>query len=579
MRLTPPTDPAHLTCCSPTPLHVALAAGLSAPSGLEVPAGIDRRPVNRRADRVVFGRVATGVPGAAEADGIAISGGMITGVGSASDLDSLVGPGTEIITVADGVISPGLIEPHMHIWTTMMVDPWPDLSPMANPAFDDVVATLKKAAQQTAEGDWVKGKLFDPSLYPGEPNLTRDILDQVSPDKPVFVLNASMHFAYINSKAMALAGLADDTPDPPGGFFGRADGKLNGVLGESGAISKMLAVVPQPSQQEAAGTIIRILQGAAAAGVTSVREAATGAVIGTGEVGLLHQLNAAHPLPVRVSTAQWGLLGNDAWKEAGVTPFAGDDMVRAVAWKVVTDGSNQGRSGYFEQPYLNEDTGGHANMTPEKLVELMTEGLDAGWQLMVHANGDAAVEFALEGYEAALAGRETADLRHRMEHVSFAFDQNFARMAKAGVSPSFLMNHVYFWGRVFRDNILGPERADRLDRVATALKHGLRPSLHSDFNVTKMQPLLSAQTAVLRVMRDNGEVLNAAECVSAEEALTAITTNAAWQIHADDRGTLEVGKRADYTILSDNPWTAAPDSWHAITVRETRVGGEVTFSS
>ena len=579
MRLTPPTDPAHLTCCSPTPLHVALAAGLSAPSGLDVPAGIDRRPVNRRADRVVFGRVATGVPGAAEADGIAISGGMITGVGSASDLDSLVGPGTEIITVADGVISPGLIEPHMHIWTTMLVEPWPDLSPVANPTFDDAVATLKKVTQQTADDGWVKGKLFDPSLYPGEPNLTRDILDQVSPDKPVFVLNASMHFAYINSKAMALAGLADDTPDPPGGFFGRADGKLNGVLGESGAITKMLAVVPQPSQQEAAGTIIRILQGAAAAGVTSVREAATGAVIGTGEVGLLHQLNAEHPLPVRVSTAQWGLLGNDAWKEAGVTPFAGDDMVRAVAWKVVTDGSNQGRSGYFEQPYLNEDTGGHANMTPEKLVELMTEGLDAGWQLMVHANGDAAVEFALEGYEAALAGRETADLRHRMEHVSFAFDQNFARMAKAGVSPSFLMNHVYFWGRVFRDNILGPERADRLDRVATALKHGLRPSLHSDFNVTKMQPLLSAQTAVLRVMRDNGEVLNAAECVSAEEALTAITTNAAWQIHADDRGTLEVGKRADYTILSENPWTAAPDSWHAITVRETRVGGEVTFSS
>lgn len=576
MRLTPPT---HLTCCSPTPLHVALAAGMDTPSGLVLPAGHGRRPVTRRADLVVYGRVATGVPGAVEAEGIAVSGGMITGVGSKGDLDSLVGPGTEIVTVADGVISPGLIEPHMHIWTTMMVEPWPDLSAVANATFDDVVATLKRVTQQTADGDWVKGKLFDPSLYPGEPNLTRDILDQVSPDKPVFVLNASMHFAYINSKAMSLAGLEDDTPDPPGGFFGRADGKLNGVLGESGAISKMLAVVPQPSQQEAAATIIGILQEAASAGVTSVREAATGAVIGTGEVGLLHQLNGAHRLPVRVSTAQWGLLGNDAWKEAGVTPFAGDEMVRADAWKVVTDGSNQGRSGYFEQPYLNEDTGGHANMTPEKLLELLNEGLDSGWQLMVHANGDAAVEFALEGYEAALAGRSIGDIRHRMEHVSFAFDENFARMAKVGVSPSFLMNHVYFWGRVFRDNILGPERADRLDRVATALKHGLRPSLHSDFNVTKMQPLLSAQTAVRRVMRDNGEVLNADECVSPEDALAAITTNAAWQIHADDRGTLEVGKRADYTILSDNPWTAAPETWAAIAVRETRVGGEVTFTS
>lgn len=568
----------EIACCSPNPLHAAMASHLAVPVSVATPANY-WRPVTAKAEKLVLGRIATGVPGAPEAGGMAISGGVITGIGSAADLEGLVGPGTEIITAADGVISPGLIEPHMHVWTTMLVEPWPDLSALANPTFDDVVAKVKALAAKTPDGQWVTGKQFDPSLYDGEPDLTRAILDQVAPDNPVFILNASMHFGYVNSKAFELANVPDDVTDPPGGSYGRVDGKLNGVLSESGAIVPFLGVVPQPSQQDAAATIIKILTDAAMSGVTSVREAATGAVIGTGEVALLHQLNGFKRLPVRVSTAQWSLVGADPWKEAGVTPFAGDGMVRADAWKIVTDGSNQGRSGYFEQPYLGEDTGGHANMSPAELRAVMTAGLDEGWQLMVHANGDAAVEFALEGYEATLAGRAPDDLRHRIEHCSFAFEGNFARMAQLGVSPSFLMNHVYYWGEVFQQKILGPERADRLDMVASALKAGLRPSLHSDYNVTPIHPLLSAQTATTRVMRGNGEVLNADECVTVEQALMAITTDAAWQNHADDRGTLEVGKKADYAILSDNPWTADPHSWESITCSETRIDGEIAYQA
>ncbi len=569
----------EIPCCTPTELHRALAGNISLQGSSFEPAHYGARPMAQRADLLVLGRVATGLPGSREAEGLAISAGVIVGIGSAADLDALVGPGTEIIKVSDGVITPGLIEPHMHIWTTMLVDPWPDLSVLANPTFDDVVATIKASVAASADGQWITGKLFDPSLYEGEPDLTRELLDQIAPENPVFVLNSSMHFGYVNSKAFEAAGISDQTPDPPGGSFLRANGRLTGVLGESGALLPFIEVIPRPDQAELAGTIRGILTTAAKVGVTSVRDAATGGVVGPGEVALLHQLNGASRLPVRVSTAQWALVGAQAWTDAGVTPFSGDSMVRADAWKIVTDGTSQGRSAYFEQPYLGESTGGHANMTPEELRALMTEGLDAGWQLMVHANGDAAVEFVLEGYEATLAGRPASDLRHRVEHCSFAFEKDFARMAKLGVSPSFLMNHVYYWGRVLRDNILGPQRTDRLDMVATAVGQGLRVSLHSDFNVTPMHPLLSAKTAVKRVMRDNGEVLNPAECVDSEVALKAITSDAAWQIHADDRGTLEVGKRADYAILSDNPWTADPDSWDSITCQETRIDGEIAYSA
>jgi len=147
-------------------------------------------------------------------------------------------------------------------------------------------------------------------------------------------------------------------------------------------------------------------------------------------------------------------------------------------------------------------------------------------------------------------------------------------MAALGVSPSFLMNHVYYWGAAFRDTILGPARAGRLDRVASAYAAGLRPSLHSDYNVTAVHPLLSARTAVLRRTKADNQVLNAAECVTPEQALAAITTHAAWQIHADDRGSLEVGKAADFGIADGNPWGSDPEGWADIAFQATYVGGE-----
>ena len=206
-------------------------------------------------------------------------------------------------------------------------------------------------------------------------------------------------------------------------------------------------------------------------------------------------------------------------------------------------------------------------------------GLDGGWQLMVHTNGDGAVEFALEALEDLLPLAASNDLRHRLEHVSLTTDDQLARMAKLGLSPSFLMNHVYYWGAAFRDTILGAERTNRLDRVASAYAAGMRPSLHSDYNVSKIQPLLSARTAVLRATQADGAVLNAAECATAQQALDAITRNAAWQIHADDRGSLQVGKRADFAVASANPWSTDPSTWADITFTETYIDGTPAWQS
>ena len=180
--------------------------------------------------------------------------------------------------------------------------------------------------------------------------------------------------------------------------------------------------------------------------------------------------------------------------------------MRVTSWKLVSDGSNQGRSGFQEQPYLGTEECGHANYATDYLVDTIRTQAAAGWQVMVHANGDAAIEQVVTAYERALDGLGPADLRHRIEHCSIPTDDHLARMARVGVSPSFLMNHVYFWGAAFRDTILGPVRAGRLHRVASAYAAGLRPSLHSDYDVTDIDPLLSARTAVRRTLEADGTV-------------------------------------------------------------------------
>lgn len=575
-------------CCSAHPLtqHHVGDAIRAAGSSITPAHHAKKNATTEVADTLVLGKIATGNPSAPTAEAMAISGGVIIGIGSASEVEGLTNASTKVVK-PEGIVIPGLIEPHMHLWTSLLNLHWTDVSHEVCATFDDVVATLKEAAAKTPDGQYVLGKLFDPSLFPGEPDLTRDILDRVSPHNPVIVMNASMHYLYANSAALELAGVDDQTVDPPGGSFGRADGKLTGVISEAPAMMMVLAKFPKPSPQDIASGLTEILNACASQGVTSLREAATGTLAGVAEVAMLHQLNSAKRLPVRVSTAQFALMNGQAtpadvaaaWKEAGVTPFSGDEMVRADAWKVVTDGSNQGRSGYFMQPYLGEDTGGHANWTPEGLRGAIKAGLDDGWQIMVHTNGDAAVEMALEAMEDLLPSYGANDLRHRFEHVSFTTDDQLSRLAKAGISPSFLMNHVFYWGAAFRDTILGPERAARLDRVASAYAVGLRPSLHSDYNVSKVHPLQSARTAVLRQLQADGSVLNPAECATPAQALTAITTGAAWQIHADDRGSLEVGKRADYAVVDADPWSSDPAGWDTIAVHETYIDGTLAFQA
>ena len=506
------------------------------------------------------------------AEAVAVRQGRIMAVGPADELRGLTGSKTEVVDLDGRTLLPGLIDPHMHSSMVQLND-WVDVSPMATPRADDVFRTLRDAPA-TSTG-WVLAQQFDPSITDGHPVLNREVLDRLVPDRPLLVLESNGHIAYVNSAALVRAGVDRSTPDPPAGRYTRdGRGELTGRLEESSALAAFTVGIPFVEGAAATTRIRELLWHAAGKGVTMLHDCGIGSIAGTADLaGLQEAVDADSPVRYRgmlVSTEY------DAWMDLGLRPGFGNDLFRVDGIKAWSDGSNQAGTGYQREPYLGQVNRGSLNYSPEELADVVLRAHTDGWQLGVHANGDAAIDVTIDAFEQALTSNPRSDHRHRIEHCSVLRPEHIERMVALGLSPSFLIGHIRWWGKAFRDRLLGPERTAFYDPCASALSAGLRISLHSDWNVTPLEPLRYVQDAATRIMAEGGEVLNANERISVEAALRAVTIDAAWQCRADTvTGSIQLGKYADLVMLEENPLEVDPTSIDAIAVSQTLLAGRV----
>ncbi|SJN17383.1 Exoenzymes regulatory protein AepA precursor [Microbacterium esteraromaticum] len=509
------------------------------------------------------------------AEAVAVRDGRIVAVGSAEDVRSFAGADAETVDLDGRTLLPGLIDPHMHSALVQLAD-WVDVSPMSTPNADAVYAALRDA-EPTSTG-WVLAQQFDPSITAGDPRLDRAMLDRLVPDRPALVLESNGHVAYANSLAFERAGVDQHTPDPPAGRYIRdARGELTGRLEEASAVAAFTVGFPMVAGDALVDRIEQLLWRAASTGATLLHDCGIGSISGAADLDALQKaLGSGSPVRYRgmlVSSAY------DTWSAMGLKPGFGDALFRVHGIKAWSDGSNQGGSGYQRKPYLGTESRGMLNYSSDQLAEIVHRAHADGWQVGVHANGDAAIDVTIDAFEHALALSARGDHRHRIEHCSILHPEQIDRMASLGLSPSFLIGHIRWWGGAFRDRLLGPERADLYDPCASALRAGLRISLHSDWNVTPLEPLRYVEDAVTRIMAENGEVLNLDERIPVAAALRAVTIDAAWQCRSDDiTGSISVGKFADFALLEDNPLTVDPTTISKIVVSETRLAGEVRFS-
>ena len=485
------------------------------------------------------------------------------------------------VAAGNRTILPGFIDPHMHLAPLAMLHSFENLGPFRFPRTEDALAYLKQKSADVAAGQWLVGRQFDPSLQEGPDYLTIDLLDEVSVEHPIFIYNASLHLAYCNSAALQLAGVTAETPDPAGAEIGRDDnGEPNGVLKAGPAMALVARHNPHTKTADLAQACLDVFAHANTLGITGLCDQGTGLFQGAKELDLYQGLRDSNRMTVRFRYSLAQAVA-DRWDEAGCRWGEGDEWVRNTGWKIVSDGSNQGRTGLQREPFLNSDETGIAYIEREELFAAVEQRLADGWAVCVHANGDAAIDNVLDAFEAAAAKGLRADAqRCRIEHCSILHDEQIERMAALGLSPSFLIGHVYYWGQAFVQDVFGIDKASLLDRTGTCEAKGIRWTIHSDDPVTEMNPLRCIENAVTRNMWKSEAKLSPQECISTAAALRAMTIDAAWQCHSDHEvGSLEAGKFADFIVLEQDPLQVEPDALSSIAILQTWVNGELVYAA
>ncbi|MGI9199811.1 MAG: amidohydrolase [Woeseiaceae bacterium] len=520
--------------------------------------------------------------GFSEHSAIAIRGGRVLAVGSDEDVLAQVGNAKNEVDLEGRVVLPGFIEPHMHFALMAGLGHLEDVGPFKKSTFDDTLNALREIAATAGPDEWVMGRQFDPILLDPPRDLTTQDLDLIAPDRPVFVLNASGHIAYVNSRVLEMAGIGADSEDPAGGELGRyEDGTPNGVLYGQSAYLGILLRNEQITDRMQSGFVTagrEVGDQAAALGITTLCDQATGAMSGAAELDAYRAMYDGGLMKARVRAYAYS--EQPGWDEAGVGFGDGDELMRLVGWKVVTDGSNQGFTGRQREPYATRDSVGIFYIEPDALREIAIERTRAGWPISFHGNGDAAIDSILDAAEAARdQGVDVAALRCRIEHCSILHDEQIVRMKALGMVPSFLINHVHYWGHVMRDEVFGPERVQLLDRCQSAEEAGLNWVMHSDSPVSPLGSLHKIRVAVARDMwKEPDTVLAPDERVSVEAAIRAITRTAAWACHSENEiGSLEPGKLADLVILEDDPRRVEPTAISDIKVSETWMNGDRVY--
>ncbi|HTM47194.1 MAG TPA: amidohydrolase [Bryobacteraceae bacterium] len=552
-------------------ITAGLLAGLAAALSAQTP------------DKVfVNGQVVTMDPAGRTAQAAAIRGERIVAVGTDAEVRKLAG-GATVIDLAGKALLPGLYAAHDHFpgAGTVAVHQAdlnsPPIGKMLSIA--DVVEALRAKARATPAGQWVTGRGYDDTLLREKRHPTRRDLDQASTAHPIWITHVSGHLGVANSRALALAGITRETPQPKAGRIHRdpATGEPDGVFEEAGGM--VTRHIPGRTRSERLEAIAWCGREYLSKGITTAVIAGTTLPV----IDDLRQAQASGALHLRIKA----LLASGASvpdSPAKAAALGSGDQIRVAGVKLLQDGSIQGYTGYLGGPYHKQPEGkadyrGYAMRSREELARLALQYHRAGHQIAIHGNGDAAIDDILFAFRQAQREAPRPDARHRIEHCQTPREGQLDEMRELGVTPSFFAGHVYYWGDRHRDIFLGPERAARISPLGSALSRGIRFTVHDDTPVTPANPLMLVWGAVNRLTRD-GHVLGPGQRIPVMAALRAVTSDAAWQnFEEKSKGSIEPGKLADLVVLDRNPLTVPPAGIRNIAVLETIVGGRTVYTA
>ena len=520
-----------------------------------------------------------------EAAAVAVRDGRIQAVGSLEAMSALTGPETRLIDLAGRTLAPGFIDGHAHVsffgvqavGANLLAPPDGQVENI-----DQLVDALKtfESNPDLARSGWIYGLGYDDSVLVEGRHPTRDDLDRVSTEIPVIAIHISGHFSAVNSKGLELIGYDENTEDPPGGIIRRRVGSRepNGVLEELASIPVVMQVLSPKTPEDGRYFLEKGLEMAMSFGYTTAQEGRTFSAGHQGLAGYAEQFGFPIDVASYIDYSDTAPLESD-WHSG---TYRGGYRVGGI--KITLDGSPQGRTAWRTQPYLIPPEGQDADYAGypaipdnEVLISVIDKAYAKHWQVLVHANGDAAIDQMLDAVEPAVEKYGLDDRRTTLVHGQYVRMDQLDRMAQLDVVASLFPMHTFYWGD-WHEQIIGRELGQKISPTRSALDRGLLVTSHSDAPVA-LPNLMQVMWATVNRTSRSGQVIGPDERLTPYEALKAITIWSAKQHFEEDRkGSIESGKQADLVILSDNPLTIDPEKINEIVVLETIKNGEVVWA-
>ncbi|MGA0236492.1 MAG: amidohydrolase [Alphaproteobacteria bacterium] len=531
-------------------------------------------------------KIITMNPNQPEVSHVAVRDGRILGAGSLAELEPW-GDYELDTRFADKVLMPGMIEGHAHtsegtLWRNVYVGCFDRMDP--NGKVWDGVKTIEGVLERLSDADKLlddpdtplSGWSLDP-IYMHNQRVSRYDLDKVSATRPIGVLHASGHILNVNSKALEMAGLLKPGVNHPGIPLGD-DGLPTGELYGPDAMTPVAGFVGYDRAMADGDERGLVDYGklCVRAGVTTSTDLA--ARLTDESVSMMLDVTGRARFPMRVVPLKYflGMTAEECVDYTVGLKEQSTDLLRLGRIKAVADGSIQGFSARMRWPgYHNGAPNGLWYTAPDQMSDLYNRALAAGIQVHTHTNGDQATQMVLDVFEPALRANPSPDHRFTIQHCQLADAAQFAKMGKLGMCVNLFANHHFYWGDEHYRLTVGPERAQRMNATRTALASNVPLAIHSDAPVTPLGPLFTAWAAVNRITA-SGRTQGEGEKISVDQALYAITMGAAYTLHLDgELGSIEVGKRADFAVLEDDPTTVDAMALKDVAVWGTVQGGRI----
>ena len=510
---------------------------------------------------------------------IAIKNKKIIWVGSHKNAKNIQG---KHIDFGDQAILPGFIDAHGHASYLAFAT---QVANLASPpvgginTIKELQAELRKFIEESnlQPGEWVMGLGYDDSLLSEQRHPTKEDLDAVSTEHPIYLIHVSAHLGAANSLALSLANINTETKDPPGGKIRRYQNSSepNGVFEETAAYP--LQQLAMSAYKDPIGSVKSAMEIYAKNGITTAQDGASSKET----IGLMQAADAQGKINLDIISYPIGQ--NGLLKEIDTLSFGSyTGRLKIGGIKLILDGSPQGKTAYLTEPYYKPP---HSESDAYKGYPLIPQSEVSKWvqeyaelkiPIMAHANGDAAADMLIEAVEQA---NMNSDHRTIMIHAQTVREDQLDQMKELKIIPSYFSTHTFYWGDWHRDSVFGEERAMRISPTKSSLDRNMPFTVHNDAPVVPPDMIRLLWSTTNRKTR-SGKVLGEEQKISTYAALEAMTINAAYQHFEDDiKGTIEVGKQADLVVLSEDPLSIHPEKLLNLKVVATYSKGTEIFNA